>query len=321
MAGFTGSEVPPEGPESGGISGHDADILLAATIGDDDVPPVITLLSPLDGNLASLLTPVVLRVTDEALAFVTIKRINAGDVDGTVVYDALGVAASFSGSSASIGGTQADFSVRPSLGWSSDFSLLVTAIDRAGNITTAPFAFVVPALALPPAESVPSGVLLEGIEGAGGDFALVWSDGAADMLLAGDDLASDAGLSTAALLSLVTDRRAEDDDVLPSGDGDRRGWWGDEFAEVEGDRIGSRLWLLDRSAMRGDLIRRGEELVREALVWMLEDRVVERIDVAVETGAKELLFAIALHRPGKDPVAFRYAHVWDSMASFAEGAL
>jgi phage gp46-like protein len=148
------------------------------------------------------------------------------------------------------------------------------------------------------------------------DLALTWSAkaGNADLLLIDSDLASDRGLTTAVLLSLFTDRRAETDDKPPSGDArDRRGWWADPFSTVEGDRIGSRLWLLDRSKRSNETVLRAQEYVREALAWMLEDRVVSSIDVTIETTESALLIAVGLQRPGRDPVSFRFAHTWDHL--------
>lgn len=168
---------------------------------------------------------------------------------------------------------------------------------------TPPIAVVSPAAAAP-------------IDRGAGDLALTWSVevGDADLSLLGSDIASDRGLRTAVLLSLFTDRRAEPDDKPPSGDPrDRRGWWADQFALVKGDRFGSRLWLLDRSVRTNETARRAEEYVREALAWMLEDRVVASIDVTVETTSKDLLIAIGLQRPGRDPVTFRFAHAWNHM--------
>jgi phage gp46-like protein len=153
-----------------------------------------------------------------------------------------------------------------------------------------------------------------------GDLALVWSNelGSADLSLELDvgglamDLTTDRGLTTAVLLSLFLDRRAETDDKPPSGDStDRRGWWGDQFAEVEGDKIGSRLWLLDRSKRTNETALRAEEYVREALAWMIEDRVVSSIDVTIEMTQSALLIAVGLQRPGRDPVPFRFASAWD----------
>jgi phage gp46-like protein len=147
------------------------------------------------------------------------------------------------------------------------------------------------------------------------DLALTWDEqqGAADLALIDNDLASDRGLETAVLLSLFTDRRAQPDDQPPSGDpNDRRGWWADELAAVEGDRIGSRLWLLDRSVNSNETARRAEEYAREALAWMIEDRVVSAVDVEINTSGKGLLIGVALQRPGRDAVSFRFAHVWDA---------
>lgn len=149
------------------------------------------------------------------------------------------------------------------------------------------------------------------------DLALTWSNrtGDADLSMIDSDLASDRGLTTAVLLSLFTDRRAETDDKPPSGDvRDRRGWWADQFAVVEADRIGSRLWMLDRSKLTNETKLRAEEYVREALAWMLEDRVVERIDVVIESlGRNGIAIGLGLQRPGGDQFSFRFAHTWDRL--------
>ena len=152
-----------------------------------------------------------------------------------------------------------------------------------------------------------------------GDIALAWSldAGAADLVLEDDDLASDAGLRTAVLLSLFLDRRAEDEDALPGEDDDRRGWWADEFAETDGDRIGSRLWLIDRAKRAGDVPARATELVREALAWLIEDRVASSIDVDISATGPALILVITIHRPQGDAVSFRFAHAWDGEAALA----
>lgn len=147
---------------------------------------------------------------------------------------------------------------------------------------------------------------------AAGDYLLDWEPSActADMAIVNDDLATEEGLRTASVLSLFLDRRAEDDDPLPAIGGDKRGWWADQFAAVPGDRMGSRLWLLDRAARRADIVPRALAYAKEALAWMLDDKVAASIDVTAETSTLGLLFAITIHRPQGDPVSFRYAHVW-----------
>ena len=150
------------------------------------------------------------------------------------------------------------------------------------------------------------------------DLALVWSNltGDADLTMIDDDVASDRGLVTAVLLSLFTDRRAENDDVPPSGDpSDRRGWWADQFAAVEGDLFGSRLWLLDRSTLTNETLLQAKAYVAEALQWMLDDKVAASIPITVTrmSAPDGIMIAGELLRPGTDPVSFQFAHTWDHL--------
>lgn len=153
------------------------------------------------------------------------------------------------------------------------------------------------------------------------DLALVWDEtrGDADLAIIDNDLASDAGMETAILLSLFTDRRAQPDDLPPSGDpNDRRGWWADQFADTEGDLIGSRLWLLDRAKATNETALRAREYALEALQWLIDDGVAVSIDVATSIIAlpgpqRRMLITVTITRPDGSPLTFRFAHVWNSL--------
>lgn len=110
----------------------------------------------------------------------------------------------------------------------------------------------------------------------------------ADWSMAGTDLASDGGLTTAVIISLFTDRLAAIDDDIPdkppSGAGDRRGWWGDRpiGGDAPGgkpDFIGSRLWLLAREKQTEATRQKAIGYCREALQWMIDDGIAARLDV------------------------------------------
>jgi phage gp46-like protein len=141
-----------------------------------------------------------------------------------------------------------------------------------------------------------------------------------DYAIAAPGLAEDDGLETAVAISLFTDRRAGPDDTPPDGTDDRRGWWGDAFpAAAVGatDRIGSRLWLLGRSKGTADVLALARSYAEEALAWLIEDGVAERVEVDAEHArppeagqAHALALTVTLHRPGQPPARFRYAHVW-----------
>ena len=113
------------------------------------------------------------------------------------------------------------------------------------------------------------------------DAALVFDAAtvSADLGLTGGDLVAEEGLKTAVLLSLFTDRRAEEDDELPAEESDRRGWWGDLVPPAPRDRIGSKLWLLTREKLTRDVQNRAREYAREALQWLIDDRVAQSVSV------------------------------------------
>lgn len=112
------------------------------------------------------------------------------------------------------------------------------------------------------------------------DIALIYNadiDGL-DISLDGVDLRADDSLATAAMLSLLCDRTAQPHEVDTGAD--RRGWWADAYADVEGDEFGSRLWLLDREKQLPEVVQRARRYVREALQWMVSDGLVKTIDVS-----------------------------------------
>ncbi|MGE0487322.1 MAG: phage GP46 family protein [Gammaproteobacteria bacterium] len=139
-------------------------------------------------------------------------------------------------------------------------------------------------------------------------------------------LADDDGLETAVILSLFTDRRAADDDALPDGTDDRRGWWGDAYPDLPGDRVGSRLWLLFREKDMQAVVNRAREYVEEALAWLVEDGIARR--VVVQTGWVDrtsgalsdirtinsrpgvLGIGITIYRPDTPPDRFKFETFW-----------
>jgi len=119
-------------------------------------------------------------------------------------------------------------------------------------------------------------------------IALGWDNGVMGGVLPFDaGFARDDGLGTSVLISLFSDRRAEADDGMPPMQ--RRGWPGDALPETEGDRIGSRLWLLKREKQTEETRQRAEEYAAEALGWMIGDGLVTAIEVEAAWVAPAML--------------------------------
>jgi len=140
---------------------------------------------------------------------------------------------------------------------------------------------------------------------------------AADLRVAGGQLEAETGLQTAVVISLFSDRRAREDDPLPAGETTLRRWWGDYAPPAPGDRIGSLLWLLSREKTIESVRARAAEYAREALAWLIEDEIANRIDVEAEIeklpGAvvpSILALGISIWRPPEREIAFRFRYVW-----------
>src|SRR5262249_15066875 len=97
-------------------------------------------------------------------------------------------------------------------------------------------------------------------------------------------------LKTAVIVALCSDALASDTDVLPDPNStDRRGWWGDEDADViwGGWPLGSKLWLLTRAKIVGSGSREGPTTLRvqtyinQAMQPFVTARIISKFTVAV----------------------------------------
>lgn len=133
------------------------------------------------------------------------------------------------------------------------------------------------------------------------------------------DIATDAeamtpenSLTTAVTLSLFTDRLANVDDTLPDESQDRRGWWADALSGETHDKIGSRLWLLNREKQTTNVLRRAEDYAYEALEWLIEDGIASSVTVTASNPRRGWLkLDIAMDKPDGDSVNFDY--LWEAL--------
>ncbi len=136
----------------------------------------------------------------------------------------------------------------------------------------------------------------------------------ADLALETFALASDDGLETAVILSLFTDARARDDDTLPAGQTDRRGWWADAFPTIAGDHFGSRLWLLRRSKQLQESLIVAREYAEEALAWLVEDGAASKVEVETFIPRFEIMgMIVRIYRPDGSTAPYRFETLWTAM--------
>lgn len=123
----------------------------------------------------------------------------------------------------------------------------------------------------------------------------------------GDELGA---LAQAGLISLLSWRRAEADDPIPV-EGERMGWWADGLADG-GDRIGSRLWLLARTAATESAATAARQYALEALQWMLADGLAARVDCTAELVGQAIGLTVEIWRDDGSGVTLRFADLWSS---------
>lgn len=118
-------------------------------------------------------------------------------------------------------------------------------------------------------------------------------------------------LARAVVNSLFSWARAEEDDEKPGES--KMGWWADSYSD-EGDKFGSRLWLLMRSSRTSEDIALAEEYALEALQWMLDDNIAAEIKAAAELDSFERLnLQIEIVRPDGTSLTARFADVWSEL--------
>lgn len=124
----------------------------------------------------------------------------------------------------------------------------------------------------------------------------------------------DNGLENYVLISLQTDARADDQDILPAGIKTKKGWWGNQILDTN---IGSKLWLLQRAKLDANLLIRAKQYCQEALQWMIDENVVDEliINVTKDTSRTNSIFIeIDLIKEENDSIGFAYYYNWRNQA-------
>jgi len=119
-----------------------------------------------------------------------------------------------------------------------------------------------------------------------------------DIEFANGDIVTTDDLETSIIISLFTDKRANDDE-LPDKGTDKRGYWGDEFELNTGDQLGSLLWTLERRVIDETFLSKAKKYAKDALQWMIDDGVAESVDVIVERYSSDTVaIKVDIKKPG-----------------------
>jgi phage gp46-like protein len=107
------------------------------------------------------------------------------------------------------------------------------------------------------------------------------AEGVYDLALDADtrDAAVTAGLDSAILISIHSDRRAESDEVADPML--RRGWICDPYSDIPDDRHGSGAWLYEQRRLTDETTGGITSEVEASLGWMIADHLATSVEASV----------------------------------------
>ena len=144
------------------------------------------------------------------------------------------------------------------------------------------------------------------------DIKTVWNSAgtSGDWILTanGADLDSGDDLVSAVIISLFTDGLANTDDTITDGTNDPRGWIGNLGQDV---KIGSRLWLFERSKLTAATGPQVKDIATKALQWLIDDGVVARLDIETQVVLPDQLrMKVTAFKQDGNRIALDFSHAW-----------
>ncbi|MCK5019188.1 MAG: phage GP46 family protein [Candidatus Peribacteraceae bacterium] len=109
------------------------------------------------------------------------------------------------------------------------------------------------------------------------DIKLILESGAFDIAIETGDLENEEGFDTAIWVSLFTDARAGETQVLSPEN--RRGWLGNTVSDIEERQLGGLLWLAEQRRLTQDTLNELIDYARKSLNWMVEDNIAQKVEV------------------------------------------
>lgn len=124
----------------------------------------------------------------------------------------------------------------------------------------------------------------------------------------GGDFETVNDLSTALLVALLTDARADETQVaVPEL---RRGWIGNAVPPIEEFELGSLLWLVDTAKATQGTMTIAASFARDALQWLLDEDIAADVQVDGEiTGPREGRLTITITSPD-GTIETQYIDLW-----------
>ena len=109
------------------------------------------------------------------------------------------------------------------------------------------------------------------------EIKLILENGSFDVVIEEGDFANEPGFDTSIWLSLFTDARADESQVVKAEN--RRGWLGNTVSDIEDRELGGLLWLVEQRRLNQETLNEVLDYCRKSLQWIVEDQVALKVEV------------------------------------------
>ena len=116
-------------------------------------------------------------------------------------------------------------------------------------------------------------------------------------------------LNTAIDLSILTDARADESEVINPLR--RRGWFGNVLSEVEGHEQGCKIWLVEQAKFTPDILSIIEDYAKQGLDWIERDEIGKIKSVVCEK-VSETRARLSIQLEAQGEVYSRYYDLWSN---------
>jgi phage gp46-like protein len=141
-----------------------------------------------------------------------------------------------------------------------------------------------------------------------------------DLAFKDGDLLLDDGLETMVYICLFSYARANEDDELPIGETDRRGWWGEMLNDEPVGSFGSKLWLLEREKVLSQALIKAERYASTSLKILVDKKIASAVEVRafeamprIEGRGSILGLESKIYRPSLPAVSYQYQVLWGNI--------
>lgn len=116
------------------------------------------------------------------------------------------------------------------------------------------------------------------------------------------------GLDTSLLTSFLTDVRADSSEV--NNPRYRRGWWGSLFKSSPAlPDLGSKIWLLDQSAITQNTINNAIAYAQTAYSWLVTLKYADQVNVSATSNLNSLSILVEVLK-NNDVVSEQVFNLW-----------